>query len=812
MHRGELSQHSHRQHLELWTRREATDRLHSSGRLTLDKHKDPSKFLRELAADPTGFAFGGVYPGTLHAHGKIFDSHRVSYSIGRAGTYRLHVNLHREQTPLPGSPFKLQVLPGLEASASTSFITYSAGADSPSRLARGKSGRRSDAGCTMMLRSCDEMGNFCINGGSKITCMSPLAPQLTVECTDLGNGSYQIEWRAPARTEACSYDVEVSMGGVPVMGSPVRVVMEGAPNDPGASVPDHWWMGITIEGLRLFVQRELCFPIFGSGYLSSLDDAYDSRYVRNEGAMGWVTEQYGQPHEHYRSSNLTGYDLCAAICGWLQSQGYEDRSVLEVLTERPEWREYIGRANVFYSHADGASIGHTLDYMERGCDLYSTELPKDRDGKTYFWLDYVTLRQCQCCPSPHAPPGWPNPRDFDLKSVNALIKEVGFTMAELGARPLRYLTSAFCLYESFSALPTPTKPTSARGFSHDDEKTRKKRDRKQQAALVAKRKAAAEKAVKEKKEKELADKNAKAKQRESSRKKAADSSNSPSPTKATTPSDKSGGSKKQATHLLSGDELKASVKARKRGKDGKDGDDDHGEEEEVLTFRNEKVFAIVDFVRAAAISTLNISGPQEQQFGKSAKDAPTVELPVHCMAARAICPEDKSQIDSSYDEVIGLSHASKYISEAVKEAAGVVIEKLSGQTAMNLARCELAAEHAEPLATLLRKNNKIADLNLAGNRVTWPGVKTLCEALNREPTEEEKRAHMPQSPDGRGSSPTRGGGFYRTAEDIAALSSGADPGAKSSGSPTKTDAPASPSKDDADAEAKAKRMKALRLH
>ena len=252
--------------------------------------------------------------------------------------------------------------------------------------------------------------------------------------------------------------------------------------------------------------------------------------------------------------------------------------------------------------------------MERGCDLYSTELPKDRDGKTYFWLDYVTLRQCQCCPSPHAPPGWPNPRDFDLKSVNALIKEVGFTMAELGARPLRYLTSAFCLYESFSALPTPTKPTSARGFSHDDEKTRKKRDRKQQAALVAKRKAAAEKAAKEKKEKELADKNAKAKQRESSRKKAADSSNSPSPTKAATPSDKSGGSKKQATHLLSGDELKASVKARKRGKDGKDADDDHGEEEEVLTFRNEKVFAIVDFVRAAAISTLNISGPRSSNL------------------------------------------------------------------------------------------------------------------------------------------------------------------------------------------------------
>ena len=45
----------------------------------------------ELAADPASFAFGGLFPGTLHSHGKLHPVHRVSYSIGTAGKYLLHV-------------------------------------------------------------------------------------------------------------------------------------------------------------------------------------------------------------------------------------------------------------------------------------------------------------------------------------------------------------------------------------------------------------------------------------------------------------------------------------------------------------------------------------------------------------------------------------------------------------------------------------------------------------------------------------------------------------------------------------------------
>ena len=48
-------------------------------------------FWNEVTSDPTGvgFAFGGVEPGRLHAKGKCIDVHKLYYSIGRAGKYRL---------------------------------------------------------------------------------------------------------------------------------------------------------------------------------------------------------------------------------------------------------------------------------------------------------------------------------------------------------------------------------------------------------------------------------------------------------------------------------------------------------------------------------------------------------------------------------------------------------------------------------------------------------------------------------------------------------------------------------------------------
>ena len=77
----------------------------------------------ELSADKYGFAFGGVDPGTLHAHGKLIKVHHVSYSIGLAEEYKLHVGLRNQIQPLPGSPFKFTVVPGAAMPASTKLPT-----------------------------------------------------------------------------------------------------------------------------------------------------------------------------------------------------------------------------------------------------------------------------------------------------------------------------------------------------------------------------------------------------------------------------------------------------------------------------------------------------------------------------------------------------------------------------------------------------------------------------------------------------------------------------------------------------------------
>ena len=78
-------------------------------------------FAQELAVDPMeiGFAYGGVDPGTLHAKGQLHEAHRCTYSVGRAGTYWLHVRLRSQALPLPGSPFALLVKPDRPHAQST---------------------------------------------------------------------------------------------------------------------------------------------------------------------------------------------------------------------------------------------------------------------------------------------------------------------------------------------------------------------------------------------------------------------------------------------------------------------------------------------------------------------------------------------------------------------------------------------------------------------------------------------------------------------------------------------------------------------
>ena len=71
----------------------------------------PNIFAQELEADPDGIGFGlgSLHPGRTQPEA---EWHRISFAVGSAGRYLLHIGLRSNGDALPGSPFKLEVSAG----------------------------------------------------------------------------------------------------------------------------------------------------------------------------------------------------------------------------------------------------------------------------------------------------------------------------------------------------------------------------------------------------------------------------------------------------------------------------------------------------------------------------------------------------------------------------------------------------------------------------------------------------------------------------------------------------------------------------
>ena len=145
--RTHLAAGARQQHIQAWARRKAVDSSLAATALQKNKPKgdehvgrdavgqrrkkpvvsvgkqDNGLFINELKSDPNGigFAYGGVEPGRLHAHGQPVQTHKVYYSIAICGEYKLHVGLRQQEIPVPGSPFTLTVLAGQAHSLSTTL-------------------------------------------------------------------------------------------------------------------------------------------------------------------------------------------------------------------------------------------------------------------------------------------------------------------------------------------------------------------------------------------------------------------------------------------------------------------------------------------------------------------------------------------------------------------------------------------------------------------------------------------------------------------------------------------------------------------
>ena len=166
----------------------------------------------ELRVDPdgVGFAFGGVHPGYLHAKGRHFEKHTVSYSVGKVGRYLLHVRLRQQALPVPGSPFALTVSPGAADPKSTEISVETL-------PLRGSVGLSPDDGCKLILRTADTLGNMCTRGGAPVLASCD-NDAVQIECTDLQDGTYNLQWRAK---QSGLFQARIDIGTKPVQGSPI---------------------------------------------------------------------------------------------------------------------------------------------------------------------------------------------------------------------------------------------------------------------------------------------------------------------------------------------------------------------------------------------------------------------------------------------------------------------------------------------------------------------------------------------------------------------------------------------------------------
>jgi hypothetical protein len=260
---GRLPAHVRQQHIEQWTRQTG---LHShrerdramardeaqelEQRLTKELRGEVSQrvtarratsaYLQELERDPMhiGFAYGGVYPGRLHAKGQLHESHEVHFSVGACGRYLLHVSLRPRATepviPLPGSPFTLDVIPGKAHPLSTKIETEALplrGALEMVGTSDDPDKREARCSCTLRLLARDKMGNRCLTGGANLTCGSMStegSAELFSSVTDQGDGEYIICWWAP---NPGSFTVFVKMDGLHIIGSPTAMQLNSGTPD-----------------------------------------------------------------------------------------------------------------------------------------------------------------------------------------------------------------------------------------------------------------------------------------------------------------------------------------------------------------------------------------------------------------------------------------------------------------------------------------------------------------------------------------------------------------------------------------------------
>jgi len=169
----------------------------------------------------------------------------VQFSVGVSGRYLLHVSLRptldTPLAPLPGSPFALEVVPGVAHPLSTRIpaeLLPLRGAlekvepGSDSAAAQTGKAPRSRCCCTLVLGSRDKMGNLCQVGGADISCGCMAGSHLEWSFEDCRDGQYIFKWWSAVPG---SFTVFVKIDGLHVLGSPAMLYLTSGTPDVSRS-------------------------------------------------------------------------------------------------------------------------------------------------------------------------------------------------------------------------------------------------------------------------------------------------------------------------------------------------------------------------------------------------------------------------------------------------------------------------------------------------------------------------------------------------------------------------------------------------
>jgi hypothetical protein len=175
-----------------------------------------------------------------------------------------------------------------------------------------------------------------------------------------------------------------------------------------------------------------------------------SSYKRSSD-LDWVTKDFGD--------EIVGYDLCAYIRQWVTDEGFEGRSLCEIVLVDDRFkkvRREIGDTNLFWSHLQQVEVLKTLARIEKsfghlnalGCKTGGVRNGTQKlwqivdSPNAFVWLDYFCLRQA-------------GKGDFKVEAVVDLIAMTGTMVAEIkgaGKEGYGYLKRSFCMLEVYAAM------------------------------------------------------------------------------------------------------------------------------------------------------------------------------------------------------------------------------------------------------------------------------------------------------------------------------------------------------------------------